>query len=146
MRGRTGYRYVEHMADVKFLAYGKTREELFVNSAMALFNIMASTAAVEKQKSEDKYISIRVHAANEETLLWRFLQQCLSLLEVRGLFAFGVESLHISGKQQLALGCRLKCKDMDVRHSKLEAKGISKYDMHITKGMNGIEASVVVDV
>ena len=146
MRTKAGYRYVEHMADVKFVAYGETHEELFVNSAMALFNIMASTTAVKKQKAESKSIRINVHAGDEETLLWRFLQQCLSLLEVRGLFAYGVENLHISGKRQFRLGCSLKCKDMDVRNSKLEAKGISKYDMHIVEGADGIKASVVVDV
>ena len=134
------------MADVKFIAYGRTHEELFVNSSMALFNIMASATEVRRQKTKDKNIHINVHADDEETLLWRFLQQCLSSLEVHNLFAYDVVNLRISHKRRFMLGCILKCRDMNVRHSKLEAKGISKYDMHITENRGVINASVVVDV
>ena len=37
------YEYLEHTADVKFLAYGKTLEEVFENAALAMFNVMIDT-------------------------------------------------------------------------------------------------------
>lgn len=146
MRTKARYRYVEHTADVKFIAYGESTEALFANSAMALFNIMAGTSSVGRQKAKTKIAKISVRADDRETLLWRFLQRCLSLLEVRSLFAYGIEHLSLSGGKVLLLRCELKCRDMDPKYARLEAKGISKYDMHITKGHGMIRASVVVDV
>ena len=34
------YRFLSHTADVKFKAYGKTLNESFENSALAMFNVM----------------------------------------------------------------------------------------------------------
>ncbi len=149
MRAKYGYRYVNHTADVKFIAYGRERDTLFRNAALALFDIMADTAAVKRLSAVTNAIGIRVSADSEETLLWRFLQRCLSQLEVHGVFAYMIEGLHVSENEKtgkLVLGCSLKCKGMNPECSKLEAKGISKYDMRITRASGTLRASVVVDV
>ncbi len=146
MRAKIGYRYVEHTADVKFVAYGKGIEELFSNSAMALFNIMADTSCVGAHGGNGRIARISVRAEDEDTLLWRFLQRCLSALEVRGDFAYGIRGVRFTKGRELRLECGLECKDMAVECSKLEAKGISKYDLAVRKGRAGYSASVVVDV
>ncbi len=146
MRAKIRYRYVEHMADVKFIAYGKSIEELFYNSAMALFNVMADTLCVSAHGERDSIAKISVRADDEKVLLWRFLQRCLSTLEVRGNFAYDVRDMRIVKGNGLRLDCGLKCRDMEVGCSKLEAKGISKYDLDIRESSTGYSASVVVDV
>ncbi len=146
MRAKMGYRYVEHTADVKFIAHGKGMEELFSNSAMALFNVMADTSCVSAHGRKGRIARISVRAGDENTLLWRFLQRCLSVLEVRGDFAYGIRGVRITKGKELRLDCSLECKDMAVECSKLEAKGISKYDLAVRKGRAGYSASVVVDV
>ncbi|MGC8537372.1 MAG: archease [Candidatus Micrarchaeia archaeon] len=146
MRSKIKYRYVEHTADVKFIAYGKDIRELFSNSAIALFNVMADTSCVSNSSSRSRIAKVSVHAEDEKALLWRFLQRCLSVLEVRGDFAYSVQDLHIVKGKVLKLQCRLGCKGMEVECSSLEAKGISKYDLAIRRGKAGYSASVVVDV
>ena len=40
------YEYLEHTADIKFLAYGETVEEVFENAALAMFNVIIDTEKV----------------------------------------------------------------------------------------------------
>lgn len=140
------YKFVDHMADVEFIAYGKTMEELFSNALAALFETSADTAALSKAEERKVKVTVKEKADSLEDLLWYTLQHTLSITESRRVFAYEVAALRIEeldGK----VSCELKAyaKEKKDRYSKLAVKGISKYGLKITKGeMN--EATVVVDV
>ncbi|MBS3066255.1 archease [Candidatus Pacearchaeota archaeon] len=70
------YKFLPHTADVKFKAYGKTLNESFENSALAMFNVMYTG----KIKSS-KQIKFSIKGKDFENLLYLFLEKLLILLD-----------------------------------------------------------------
>ena len=144
---RRRYRYVEHTADVEFVAYGRKPDELFKNAFLAMFDTAADIKLLSKQKSRTIRFSLKERSEEAEDLLWRALQDALSIASARGLFAYGVESLHLEEtKKGLVLSATLLCKKETAELAKLDVKGVSKYDLVVSKKGGRLEASVVLDV
>jgi len=72
------YEYLEHTADVKFLAYGKTLEEVFENSALAMFNVMIDTRKISGELVKDFFLK----SPDLESLIVDWLSEHLYLFEV----------------------------------------------------------------
>jgi SHS2 domain-containing protein len=72
------YEYLEHTADVKFLAYGKTLEEVFENSALAMFNVMIDTRKISGELVKD----VCLKSSDLESLIVDWLSEHLYLFEV----------------------------------------------------------------
>ena len=70
------FKFLEHTADRKFQAFGKTLEEVFENSALALFNII-----YDKKISENKKFKISVKGKDLENLMYNFLEEFLVLID-----------------------------------------------------------------
>ncbi len=141
------YRYLPHTADVKFVAFGDSLSEAFCNSALALFDAIADIGMLKRAKSRGRKIRLKLHAADEEELLWRMLQGLLSTADSRGLFCYWVSDLAINGtKKGFALSLTALAKDKDPDMSKFDVKGISKYSMKISRRDGLFRISVVVDV
>src|SRR3989338_8528762 len=70
------FKFLEHTADRKFQAFGKTLEEVFENSALALFNII-----YDKKISENKKFKISVKGKDLESLMYNFLEEFLVLID-----------------------------------------------------------------
>ncbi len=62
------FKYLDHTADAMFESYGKDMEEAFVNSALAMFNILTD---ITKVKAIKKF-EIKVKANSYEKLLFDF--------------------------------------------------------------------------
>jgi len=104
--------FLEHTADIKFQSFGKTLNEAFENSALAMFSAMYDgrvKAAIKK--------SIKVKGKDNESLLYNFLEELLFLLDSENFFL-----------------SRIKVK-IDEKNFKLEAEaegdGAGKYPVHI---------------
>jgi len=87
----TGYRFLEHTADVKVEAYGKTINEAFQEAARALSEIMTDTSKIHpiiKRK-------IEVEAEDLQSLLYEWLEKFIYLFDSEGLVfsKFNVESI-----------------------------------------------------
>lgn len=105
------YRFLEHVADAKFQAFGKTLEEAFSNAALAMFSLMTD---IKKVKGEiEKKISVQGH--DKKALLYNFLEELLFLLD-RDSFLFG------------------KIKNIKIINNKLEAvvigDKVTNYETH----------------
>ena len=50
------FKYFDHTADAMFESYGKTIEEAFVNSGLAMFNIITNVDKVKPVKSFDIHV------------------------------------------------------------------------------------------
>ena len=62
------YEYLEHTADIKFQAFGKTMKEAFSNSAYAMMNV------IFEEKVREKIIKkIKINGIDEKSLLYNFL-------------------------------------------------------------------------
>jgi SHS2 domain-containing protein len=75
------FELLEHPADIGFRAYGKTREELFENAALALFSLTCELATVEERESRE----IEVTGTDNETLLYAWLAELLAVAEAERL-------------------------------------------------------------
>ncbi|MBC7086275.1 MAG: archease [Methanomethylovorans sp.] len=83
------YEYLNHTADAKFLAYGKTLEEAFENAALAMFNVMINTNTISPIKS----VNIELSAQDLDTLLFDWLSEFLFLMDAENLI-FGEFKVH----------------------------------------------------
>jgi len=71
------FKFLEHTADIKFQAFGKSLNEGFENSAYALKEVMFSGIKVENKITK----KIEVSGKDNPALLYRFLEQFLYLLD-----------------------------------------------------------------
>ena len=85
------YKFLEHTADIKFQAFGKSIEEMFENSALGMFNSMYDGKVKEKRKAK-----IKVKGKDFESLLYNFLEELLVLFDGEEFFMAKVEKLEIS--------------------------------------------------
>lgn len=88
--------FLEHTADIKFQAFGKNLNEVFENSALAMFKSMSD----EKIKSKNKRI-IKVKGNDIESLLYNFLEEFLFLLDTKNFFLSKVK-VKTDGKKLIA--------------------------------------------
>jgi len=86
------YKFLPHTADIKFQAFGKSLEEAFENSALALKEIMYKKLKV-KEKIK-KRISVR--GKDNERLLYDFLEEFLYLLDAEGFLLSKIKNIKIT--------------------------------------------------
>ncbi|MFC2157705.1 archease [Acidobacteriota bacterium] len=73
------YTFLDHTADAKFRAYGKSLEEAFENSARAVISLMWDAKSIRPLQS----IPIRIQGRDLGQLLLAFLEEILYLLDTR---------------------------------------------------------------
>ena len=95
------FEYLEHTADAKFRAYGKSLEEAFVNSAKATFGLLIECNKVKP--NVDK--KIKINARKVESLLYDFLEELLFLLDVDGFLLSKIENIKIWEDNGFNLEC-----------------------------------------
>ncbi|MBW3002001.1 archease [Candidatus Woesearchaeota archaeon] len=83
---------LEHTADGKFRAYGKSLEEQFGNALLAMFSFMFNLADV-KAKIKKK---IKVKGKDKQALLYNWLEEFLVLLDIDAFIPKKVEEIKIS--------------------------------------------------
>ncbi|MGB3920971.1 archease [Methanothrix sp.] len=71
------FQYLEHTADIKFRAYGTTREEMLSNAASALFGAMISPEQVTVQE----VWPVELEAEELEDLAYQWLSEIVFLFE-----------------------------------------------------------------
>ena len=86
--------FLEHTADVKFQAFGKTLDEAFKNSASALKEVI-----FKDKVKENKKIKIKVNGNDFESLLYIFLEEFLYLLEAENFIFNRIENIKIDEKK-----------------------------------------------
>ncbi|HUK31512.1 MAG TPA: archease [Candidatus Acidoferrum sp.] len=75
------FEILEHPADVGFLAYGVTLEELFANAALAMISIAGDAESVRETERRE----IDVIGENEEALLYAWLAEILAVMDAERL-------------------------------------------------------------
>ena len=73
---KSNFKFLEHTADIKFQAFGKSIEEVFENSTLAMFNSMYD-GKVKNKKS----FKINVKGNDFEREFYNFLEELLFLLD-----------------------------------------------------------------
>lgn len=144
---RAGYRFRGHTADVEYVAYGETIESCFKNALMGMFDTIAYVRKVSSSRSKTISFNIKDEAQSIEDLLWYALQDALSMADSKDMFAYRVSNVKISestGSFRISMSIHGKKKVTAV--SKLDVKGVSRYNLGIRKNGARVSATVVLDV
>lgn len=138
------YEYLPHTADVRFRAHGKSLEDVFANSALALENIMIDTKKVEPLIER----KIQVQAKEPERMLFEFLGRLLFLLDAEGFVLNKISKIQIERKgakyilDAIALGDEMS--DKYETHTQVKAITYNEMSVKEEKGMWTVTA--VADV
>lgn len=92
------YKFLEHKADAKFQAFGKSLEEAFSNAALAMTSIMISPETVEPKITK----KISAKGKDKKALLYNFLEQFLVLLDIESFILHEVKEIKITGNKLTA--------------------------------------------
>lgn len=134
------FKFLEHTADVKFRAFGKTIEQLFRNSALAMFRAMYHGKVKTKKR-----FKIKAKGKDFENLLYNFLEEFLYLLDTKNFFLAKLSNVKVDKKKfkikALAYGDHAKYYEISTG-----IKAVTYNDMFIKKQHGTWVAQVVLDV
>lgn len=138
------FKFFPHTADVKFHAYGKTLEDAFSNSALAMFSVMVNVDKVEDIFKE----KVKVKANDEKGLLYKFLEELLFLLDAKFFLLHRVKKLQIKKEgNSLTLNAELSGDRFKEKYELFGGvKAITYNQMEIKKRNNIWVIQAVVDV
>jgi SHS2 domain-containing protein len=133
------YKFLKHTADVKFRAYGATLNEMFENSAAAMFKSMYPGRVEEKIK-----MNFSVRGKDLESLLYGFLEKLIVLLDSKGFFVSRVK-VRIDKKNLKLVGEAFgdKASDYDVA---MDVKAVTYSEMFVKQIGGKWVCQVVLDV
>lgn len=90
------YRFLKHTADAKFQAFGKNLEEAFSNAATAMFEMITKTGKIEKKITK----KIEIKAKDKESLLYKWLEELLFLLDTEFFMLNSVKKIRIKKEKE----------------------------------------------
>ncbi len=135
------FRVLEHTADIGFEAFGKTREEVFVNSARALQSLMIDLDAIAPREE----MEIQVEGADPASLLVNWLSEILYRIDADGrLFRdFAIRAL---GDRSLIAVARGEPFDRARHQVNMQVKAITYHQLALNQIPGGWRAQVYVDI
>ncbi len=137
------YKFLEHTADAKFQAFGRTLEEAFSNAALATAGLMWNWENVEKKVEHQ----VKVKGNDLKQLLVNFLEEIIYLFETKSFLLGYVEKLTIE-KEGKSFGLKALLKG-DKHSDKYKIHGDVKaitYNEMEVETKNHFMVQVVVDI
>jgi SHS2 domain-containing protein len=128
-------------ADVAFVAYGKDLNELFANSALAMFEVMISTKKVKPKVKKE----VEVSGNDLQSLMFDWLNELLIYVDAENL-AFSDFKVKVDGKNfKLRATCSGEKIDREKHETRTMVKAATYHKMKVEK--NKIwKAQVIVDI
>ena len=134
------FKFLEHTADIKFQAFGKTLKEVFENSALALFNIL-----YDKKVEEKKSYKIKAKGKDFESLLYNFLEEFLILFDGKNFLPSKIKNLKLDEKK-FEIKAEVIGDDIINYKTSVHVKAITYNEMFVKKENSKWVSQVVVDV
>lgn len=135
------YKFLEHTADIKFKVFGKTVEEIFENSVLAISDFMTKGKKIDNKLKKE----IEISGKDYEKIFYLFIDELIFLLDTQGFIASNAK-IKIDKNKNIKLKAILfgenakKYKHLD------SIKSATYSEMYIKKIKTGWEAQAVVDV
>jgi SHS2 domain-containing protein len=89
------YEFLDHTADAKFKAFGRTLEEAFANAALATASLMWDWGKIKKKIKHE----VRTNGRDLKQLLFNFLEEIIYLLDAEMFLLGSVEMVRIQKKR-----------------------------------------------
>ncbi|BDC35688.1 MAG: archease [Candidatus Methanoliparum thermophilum] len=137
------YIYLDHTADVKFKAYGKTLEDCFANAAKAMFNLIVPLNKINIELRQN----IKIKAENLDFLLYKWLSELLYLFYGENKLFSEFEISIIRDKDGYTLDSILYGESVkDTHYIDIEIKAVTLHDLYVKRDNNIYTCQVVLDV
>ena len=133
------FTFLEHTADIKFKAFGKTLNDVFESCALAFSDYVSRGSKIRAVKKK----TIRLEGKDNESLLYQFMDELVYLIDAEG---FVVSDAEVKVKdmklEAVVYGDKVgNYKELD------HVKAATYAEMHVKPLKNGLwEAQVVLDV
>lgn len=144
--GKTGFEFLEHMADAYIAAYGRDLNEAFENAALAMFETMTRTSDVKHIIEEE----VEVEGEDEQSLLYNWLEELLVRFEVENMLYSKFKVLKI--EREKCGGFKLKAKiygepfDPERHKQKVGIKAVTYHRMEIEEKPEGATVKFILDL
>jgi len=135
------YETFDHTADLGIRIFGRTCEEVFINGAYALFDLLTDLDKVLKAFS----YKLRVEAGDREELLIRWLNELLFLFESRG-YLFKEFSITHLDQTSLEAAVWGEAFDPSRHERKTEIKAVTYHQVAICEKEGAWEGKVIFDL
>ncbi len=138
---RKKFKFLEHTADIKFQAFGKSLKGVFENSAMALKEILVGDKKVKKNIKKN----ISVEGKDNESLLYNFLEEFLILFDSEGFVLSEIKNMKLNEKN-FSIEAEVFGDNAKNYQINEYIKAITYNEMFIKKDKGKYTMQVVVDV
>jgi SHS2 domain-containing protein len=133
------FEILEHTADLKIKVFGKTKEELFENAMVGMFEAAKYEKEIKSQKSK---LKIKIKSIDLPSLLVDFLNEVLYLVETKKLVFEKVEFKKFTENEIEAILVGKSLKRMGVH-----IKGVTYHGLEIFQVKNkNWQATVLFDI
>ena len=135
------YELIEHTADVGVRIISANLEEIFVNSASAMFDIMAEE--INTEAKETLKIQIKQTAGDIDELFINWLNELLSLSATKSLIFsdFEIKKINKNNLEAVVAGYNIKNYKVNT-----EIKAATYHALEIKKSGSAWQAQVIFDV
>ena len=136
------YKFLEHTADIQFTVMGKSIEEIFENSALAVSEFISKYEKI-KNKAKKGFV---ISAEDHEELLYKFLDELIYLLDAKSFVCSHVKVSIKNGKKEMTLKA-IVYGDKTKNYRNLEhIKAATYSEMYLKKVKNRWKAQAVIDI
>lgn len=135
------YKILEHIADIKVQAFGKTKEELFLNAMLGMNEVLEPKAENGKSKIMRK---ISVKSVDLNALLVDFLSEVLYLSHVNREIYDDVKFSPSTSSGQAILKAELF--GNKVKSFGEDIKAVTYHELKIEKKNNLYQATILLDI
>lgn len=142
------YKFLEDVAiaDIAYEAYGRDMDELFENSALAIFELSAETKTIEPKKR----LEIKLENEKLDNLLYDFLSEILFLKDSKYMVFRNVKVKIDEDKKEnkFRLVAAIEGDTINPEKQRLEndIKAVTMHMFELKKEKNGFKARIVVDI
>ncbi len=138
---RLPFEVIEHPADVGFLAYGETLEDLFANAALAMFSLACNPEPIkESQKRE-----VEASGADTESLLYAWLAELLAVADAEHLVFRRVDVTEVAPGRVRGTAHGEKF-DKTRHQAGTYIKAVTYHQLRVERTPEGWRAQVFLDV
>lgn len=141
---KKGFKFIDHIADAKFVAFGDDLEEAFENAGKALLELNCH----QEKVSQKEDFQIVVESEDPKSLLYDFLEEILYLRDFKQVFFSSIEVKKIEKKSDKSY--RLEGKVLGDKakpeHQKSDIKAVTYNEMQVKETDKGYKLQVVLDL
>ncbi len=141
------YEIINHTADVGIKVYGKNLQQLFLNAARAMFEVMIEETKRKSifQKEEQKKFLVNKRAGGIEDVFVAWLSELLYLFSAEGLIMDRADIQRLDSEciQAEVTG---RIFNPDFCRVKTEIKAVTFHELEIKQSDKGYQAQVIFDV